>query len=246
MPEDACRRPTQARFNTTHWSVVLAAGRAEADDRERALEALCRVYWYPIYAFLRRLRHPPADAQDLTQGFFAYLLEVELLARASPESGRFRSYLLGCLQRWLSNLKQRRHTLKRGAGRDPIALDALSAEERYALEPVTEETPAAQFERAWAEALVGETLRRLEAEHEPGPDRERFRTLRPALLDGQLPGGYAEVARALGIGEGAVKVAVHRLRRRFGQLLRAGVAETVADPGEVDAELRHLLRVLGR
>jgi len=194
----------------------------------------------------RGLEHQPADAEDLAQGFFAYLLEVELVAKASPDAGRFRSFLLGCLQRWLSNLAQRRRTLKRGGDRELTSLDAATAEERYGLEPVTDETPAAQFERAWAEALIGETLRRLESEQAAGPDRERFQRLQPALVGEPIQGGYAAAAGALGLSEGAVKVAVHRLRKRFGQLLRAGVAQTVVDPAEVDAELRHLLRVLGR
>ena len=139
MGEDHAAEPTSgAVFATTHWSVVLAAGGAESDARDRSMEALCRVYWYPIYAFLRRVRHSPADAEDLTQGFFAYLIDIELVSKAKPEAGRFRSFLLGCLQRWLSNQSQRHRAAKRGGGRQIVSLDALDAEKRYALEPATE------------------------------------------------------------------------------------------------------------
>ena len=225
--------------------MVLAAGGSQPADAASALEQLCTSYWYPLYAFLRRLGHSPADAEDLTQGFFSYLLEAGLIAKADPKAGRFRSFLLGCIQRWLSNQAQREHAIKRGGKSNFISLDALAAEELYALEPATEETPASRFERTWAETLVGKTLQTLEEEFAKNGQQARFESLKPVLL-GDLPGGYAEMGRTLGLEEGAVKVAVHRLRKRFGQLLRAGVAETVADPAEVDAELRYLLRVLGR
>ena len=152
---------------------------------------------------------------------------------------------LGCIQRWLSNQAQRARAAKRGGKSNAISLDALAAEERYALEPATDETPASRFERTWAETLVGKTLERLEEEFVKSGQQARFAALKPVLL-GDMPGDYSEMGRSLGLEEGAVKVAVHRLRKRFGQLLRAGIAQTVADPAEVDAELRHLLRVLGR
>ena len=224
---------------------MLAAGGSQPADAASALEQLCASYWYPLYAFLRRLGHSSADAEDLTQGFFSYLLEAGLIAKADPGAGRFRSFLLGCIQRWLSNQAQRAHAAKRGGKSNFISLDALTAEERYALEPATDETPASRFERTWAETLVGKTLEKLEEEFVKNGQQARFESLKSVLL-GEVPSGYAELGRTLGIDEGAVKVAVHRLRKRFGQLLRAGVAETVGDPAEVDAELRHLLRVLGR
>jgi RNA polymerase sigma-70 factor (ECF subfamily) len=233
------------QFTTTHWSVVLAAGGSQATEAASALEQLCGSYWYPLYAFLRRLGHSPADAEDLTQGFFCYLLDAGLIAIADPGAGRFRSFLLGCIQRWLSNQQQRARAAKRGGKSNFISLDALGAEECYALEPATDETPASRFERTWAETLVGKTFQKLEEEFVNGGQQARFESLKSLLL-GEVPGSYAELGRHLGIGEGAVKVAVHRLRKRLGQLLRASIAETVADPAEVDAELRHLLRVLGR
>jgi RNA polymerase sigma-70 factor (ECF subfamily) len=149
-----------AVFATTHWSVVLAAGESSSS----AFERLCQVYWYPIYAFLRRLGHSSTDAEDLAQGFFAYLLSTELVAKADRNIGRFRTFLLGCLQRWLSNQAQRDRAARRGGGSTPLSLDALAPEQRYSLEPVTEETPASQYERTWAETLVGETMARLENE----------------------------------------------------------------------------------
>jgi RNA polymerase sigma-70 factor (ECF subfamily) len=226
--------------------VVLAAANERSLKQEQALEELCRTYWYPIYGFLRRLGHTAPDAEDYTQGFIGYLLEKELISRAQPEAGRFRSFLLGSLQRWLSNQRQREHAAKRGAGKPFLELDALGPEEFYALEPATDETPAARFERTWAETLIGRTLERLAQESGEGEERERFTHLSP-LLSGKAEGTtYAEVGQKLGISEGAVKVAVHRLRKRLGELLRAGVAETVADPAEVEAELRHLLRVLSQ
>jgi len=236
----------QGIFATTHWSVVLAAGSQSSPTREQALENLCRTYWYPIYGFLRRLGHSAADAEDFTQGFIAYLLEKELISRSQPEAGRFRSFLLGSLQRWLSNQRQREHAAKRGAGKPLLELDALGPEEQYALEPATDETPAARFERTWAETLMGRALERLAQESAEGAEGERFACLSP-LLGGKAAGAtYAEVGRKIGLSEGAVKVAVHRLRKRLGELLRAGVAETVGDPAEVEAELRYLSRVLSR
>jgi RNA polymerase sigma-70 factor (ECF subfamily) len=233
-------------FPSTHWSVVLAAGNHGSASREQALENLCHTYWYPIYGFVRRLGHTPADAEDLTQGFIGYLLERELISRAQPETGRFRSFLLGSLQRWLSNQRQREHAVKRGAGKALLEWDALSPEARYVLEPATEETPAARFDRTWAETLVGRTLERLQAETSGPEEQQRFALLSPLLSGGAKATSYGGIGLQLGMSEGAVKVAVHRLRKRWGELLRAGVAETVDDPAEVETELRHLLRVLSQ
>jgi RNA polymerase sigma-70 factor (ECF subfamily) len=233
-------------FATTHWSVVLAAGGQNSPSREQALEVLCSTYWYPIYGFLRRLGHAPPDAEDLTQGFVAYLLEKELIARAQPEAGRFRCYLLGTLQRWLSNQRQRENAAKRGGGKRLLEWDGLSPEARYIAEPTTDETPASQFDRSWAETLVGKTLERLQEEVKDPTERQRVSTLSPLLSGSCEASTYAEIGSRCGMSEGAVKVAVHRLRKRWGELLRAGVAETVADPTEVELELRYLLRVLSQ
>jgi DNA-directed RNA polymerase specialized sigma24 family protein len=247
MPEQtATNRPEPRWFATTHWSVVLAAQNAKDEKADEALERLCQTYWYPLYAFLRRSGHGSADAEDLTQGFFAYLLEVQLLKKANRQMRRFRSFLLGSFQLWLSNQAQRQRAVKRGNGRSPISLDSLTAEQRYALEPRTEETPASSFERAWAETLVGGALRLLEQELAVAGQQARLQALRPVLLGESAGANYAQIGRALGLDETAVKVAVHRLRKRFGQLLRASVSQTVKETGDVEAELRHLLRVLGR
>ncbi len=236
----------QRVFATTHWSIVLAAGDASSPASAGALEQLCRSCWYPVYAFLRRLGHNPTDSQDLTQGFFAFLLERELITKATPEAGRFRSFLLGTLQNWLSNEWRKAAAIKRGAGAKLVEIDALDAEQRYALEPATDETPAARFERSWAEALVGRALDRLGQESAQAGDDRRFQLLKPVLLGQGASATYAELAVQAGMSESAIKVAIHRLRKRFGEILRATLAEGVADPLEVDAELRQLLLVLSR
>jgi RNA polymerase sigma factor (sigma-70 family) len=230
----------QNAFVTTRWSVVLGAGASAPEVRGRSLEELCRAYWYPLYAFTRRLGHAASDAEDLTQSFFLYLITTGLPARADRTLGRFRSFLLGSFQNWLSNEHRRTHAAKRGAGQTPIALDALDAEQRYALEPHTDETPAAQFERAWAETLISETLARLETDS--GLPSEKFAKMRPLLLGG-TDQTYSQLAPELGMTEGALKVSVHRCRKRFGELLRATIADTVEDPAEVEAELRYILRL---
>jgi RNA polymerase sigma-70 factor (ECF subfamily) len=238
--------PARGIFATTHWSVVLAAGNQSSPTREQALEKLCRVYWYPVYGFVRRLGHTPPDAEDLTQGFIAYFVEKELVSKAQPEAGRFRSYLLGTLQRWLSNQRQREMAAKRGGGKRLLEWDGLSPEARYSAEPTTDETPGSRFDRTWAETLVGKTLERLRAEASDPIDRQRISHLSPLLSGTATACTYAEVGRQCGMSEGAVKVTVHRLRKRWGELLRAGVAETVSDPAEVEPELRYLLRVLSQ
>jgi RNA polymerase sigma-70 factor (ECF subfamily) len=231
-----------ARFTTTHWSVVLEAGQANSAQADDALATLCQHYWYPLYAFLRRLQHPPADAEDLTQGFFGYLIERRLIGRANPQLGRFRTFLLSALQGWLSNQRQRESARKRGGGLRSISFEGLSAEQRYTAEPVTDETPSARYDRAWAEAVIGETWRRLTAEER---DAGRFAALRELVLRPADASACREIARQLGTSEGAVKVAAHRLRKRFAELLRATVGETTADPAEVSAEIDYLIRVLG-
>ena len=233
--------PKPAAFVTTRWSVVLGASASEPELRARSLEELCAVYWYPLYAFSRRLGHAAHDAEDLTQGFFEYLLSNELPARADRTLGRFRSFLLGSFQNWLSNEKRRSDAVKRGGGLKPIELDGLEAEARYAAEPATDQTPAAQYERAWAEALIGQTLGRLQADSEWS--EATFKVMRPLLLGG-TDMTFAQAALALGKTEGALKVTVHRSRKRFGELLRATIADTVEDPAEVEAELRYLIRIL--
>lgn len=246
MPEDdRTRWPVgRGRFATTRWSVVLQAGEREGAASEEALAALCEVYWYPLYSFVRRWGHSADDAQDLTQEFFARLLEKGALRAATPSRGRFRSFLLAALKHFLSNERERTNALKRGGGRPPLPLEFETAEGRYSLEPAGQGDPEQAFERQWALAVLAETLRRLEAEQANAGKLDVF-----ARLKGELTGdrelSYADLGKQLGMSEGAVKVAVHRLRRRFGELLRKEIAGTVSDPQEVDDEIRYLFAALG-
>ena len=233
-------------FATTRWSVVLRAGQtADGDESAQALETLCRSCWYPLYAYIRRLGHPPHDAQDLTQSFFAYLLEKRLLAKADRESGRFRSFLLGSLKNFMANEWRRQSAQKRSAGQT-ISIDAQDAEARYAVEPATVENPQTVYEQTWAIALLDQAVELLEAEYAKAGKQPMFDLLAPGLQGETMTSTYAELGAQLGMSEGAVKVAMHRLRQRYRELLRAVVAHTVAEPLEVDGELRHLLRVLSR
>jgi len=232
-----------AIFATTHWSVVLQAGHEEGDATQRALEQLCRAYWYPIYVYVRRLGHSPHDAQDVTQSFFEYLLEKRLLAKAHPESGRFRSFLLGSLKNFMANEWRRQTAQKRGGGQ-VLTIDTRNAEERYAVEALDESNPQSLYEQAWATAVLDQSIALLEAEYIGAGKQELFEALLPAL-QGEPHVPYAELGLRLNLSEGAIKVAVHRLRQRYRELLRAAVANTVADPLDVDGELRHLMQVLG-
>jgi RNA polymerase sigma-70 factor (ECF subfamily) len=234
-----------AVFATTHWSVVLKAGEMPGDESARALDALCRGYWYPLYAYIRRLGHSPHDAQDLTQSFFAYLLEKRLLTRADPESGRFRSFLLGSLKNFMANEWRKASAQKRGAGQI-ISFDAEDAEERYAVEPADETNPQSLYEQAWAVAVLEQAATSLETEYRAGGKQSLFDELVPFLQGERSDLTYAALGAQIGMSEGAVKVAVHRLRQRYRELLRAAVANTVADPLEVDGELQHLLQILSR
>ncbi len=230
-------------FATTHWSVVLKAGEGQGDEDARALEALCGAYWYPLYAFIRRLGHSPQDSQDLTQSFFAYLLEKRLLTKADPESGRFRSFLLGSLKRFMANEWRRQSAQKRGAAQT-ISFDAQSAEERYVVEPMDESNPQSLYEQAWAVAVLDQAFSLLKSEYSATGKQALFSELAPCLQGSREALGYAELGTRLDMSEGAVKVAVHRLRQRYREVLRASVAHTVADPLEIDGELRHLVAVL--
>jgi len=234
------------RFDTTRWSVVLTARDGAGDAGRQALGWLCEAYWYPVYAFIRRQGHGPDEAADLTQGYFARLLEKHYLEDVRPELGRFRSFLLKSVQHFLSNERDRERALKRGGGKAPISLDGLDPERRLALEPRDDLTPEAEFERLWAVALLERTMERVAEEAAAKGRSRQFRLLKNCLTDTGSGSSYLDLSRELKVGESAVKVAVHRLRRRFGELLRAEIAETVADPREVDAEIRHLFAVLER
>ncbi len=210
-----------------------------------ALESLCRIYWPPIYSFLRRQGHDRAAAEDLTQGFFLKILERDGIAKARADRGRFRTFLLVSLKNFLADERDRAAALKRSPERRAIALDSARAERWLAAEAAGAESPEEVFDRGWAEALIARALDRLEEDMAGSMDPDRFIALRPFLAGGRT-GGYADVALTLGIGEPAVRVGVHRMRRRFGDLLRDEVAETVGPGSDVEDELRYLRKVLSR
>lgn len=221
--------------------MVLRAGVEECED---ALSKLCRSYWYPLYAYLRRCGHAVMDAQDLTQGFFEHLLSKQLLARADPQRGRFRSYLLGAIKNYLSHEYRHQNALKRGGGTSFVSIDEIEAERRFSLEPWDPLTPEIQFERSWAFALLEQVGERLGEDYTRAGREELFRKLLPCLAGKFDRGGYRDLGRELGISEGAVAVAVHRMRRRYGELLREEIAQTVETPEETEAELAHLMKVV--
>lgn len=232
----------RGQFPATRWSVVLAAGRREGREQARdALALLCETYWYPLYAFVRRRGCDADHARDLTQGFFTSLLAKQSSLRARPERGRFRSYLLAALKHYLANERDRERAQRRGGGQSLLRLDFEIGEKRYRLEPADNLTPEKIYERRWALTLLDEVLRRLEREYERAGKATQFHRLKPFLTGEGNRGSYAPLARELSMTEGAIKVAVHRLRRRYRDLLREKIAETVETPGEVEGELRHLL-----
>ena len=231
-------------FPTTQWNVVLAGADSRSPDYHRALQTLCRRYWYPIYAHARHLGNDRETAQDLTQGFFVHILERQALKVANPERGRFRAFLKATFQHHLANERRRAQAQKRGGGRSVLALDFDSAESQYRLDPSRESTPETSYEKRWARMLLTRALSRLEAESRAAQNGERFRCLEPFLTGCPGAAAYEKVASELGMTAPSVRVAVHRMRRRFGKLLREDVAETVSGPDEVDDELRHIFAVL--
>jgi RNA polymerase sigma-70 factor (ECF subfamily) len=231
-------RSGDGRFDVTRWSIVLAARGDEPAARE-AMEYLCANYWYPLYAFVRRQRHDPHDAHDLTQAFFARLLEKGWLDRVAREKGKFRSFLLAAMKHFLANERDRDRALKRGGGRALISLDAQTAESRYAVETVDGLTPEKIFERRWALQLLEQVLNRLRAEFVAGGKTDLFDQLK-STLSGQ-EATWGEIANRLAMTEGAVKVAAHRLRRRYRELIREEIAQTVGNERDVDEELRDLM-----
>jgi len=233
-----------AVFASTHWSVVLEAGQEASPLAEAALDQLCRAYWYPLYAYIRRRGFDTHEAQDLTQEFLARLIARREFPKATPEKGRFRFFLLLRLKHFLVNEWERIRAEKRGGGRAAISLDAMAAEERYALEPTHEETPDRLFERRWALTLVERVLARLSQEWSTGGRAEQFEALKGFLSAEDEPVTYEELSGRLGSSAGALKVAVHRMRGRCRELLREEIAHTVSGPAEVEAELHHFLGAL--
>lgn len=238
---DAGRRD----FRTTHWSMVRAAAATMGDLRGPALEKLCRAYWPPVYTFVRRRGHSPEDAQDLTQGFFARLIEKEWLSAVDATKGRFRTFVLTAVTRFLANEYDRTQALKRGGGQIFIPIDATDAEGRCLWEPSDPGTPESAYDEAWAETLLERVLDRLKTEFAAQGNDARFEILKSFLTDDRGAMPYAEAATQLGLTEAGVRTSVHRLRRRYGELVREEIAQTVSSEEEAEEELNHLLAVLG-
>lgn len=228
------------RFATTQWSQVIQARDGSDTEARRALGSLCETYWYALYAYVRHKGNGPEEARDLTQAFFADLLSRDFLNDVDPSKGRFRSFLLSSLRHFLANEWHRATAQKRGGGQHALSLDTDVAEKRFRREPVESLTPEQVYERRWAVTVMQRAMERLSAESK---DRPQFEKLQPYLTGSQSAVPYAEVAADLAMTEGAVKTAVHRLRQRYGQCLRAEIAETVGGDDQVDDEVRHLLHV---
>ena len=233
------------QFAATRWSMVVAAGHPSSPDSRHALESLCQTYWYPLYAYVRRLAPDVHEAQDLTQAFFASLLEGNALEAADRERGRFRSFLLTAFKHFLADEWDKAKAKKRGVGRRSIPLNFESGESRLAQEPMDEQSPERLYEKQWALTFLDHVLNRLGEEFAAKGKERQFRAFKPFLAGETEPNSYEVAARALGITETAAKVAAHRLRRRYREVLRAEIAETVAGPQEVDDEIRQLRAALG-
>jgi len=236
--------PGSSRFPTTRWTLVVAAGDPHRTEARSALTALCESYWYPLYAYLRRRGYPADQAQDLTQEFFLRMLEGRSLDRADPEKGRFRGFLLTSLKFFVADEEDRNRAQKRGGGA-LLPLEFSWGEDRYQREPAHDETPERIFERRWALTVVDRVVEKLRDEFVRHGRPEHFERLKVFLL-GQSDAPYAELAREMNTSEGALKVAVHRLRKRYRELFRQEIADTVADPAEVEPEIRYLAGVLAR
>lgn len=234
----------RAWFATTHWSVVLAAGADSSPVASEALERLCHSYWYPLYAYARRRGFSSHDAEDLVQGFFARLLEKEMLRRVQREGGRFRTFLLSCFNHFVSDQRDAASRLKRGGGHEILSLDAESAEGRYSREPAEVIDPAKIFERRWAMTVLDTVLARLKAELETEGKAALFEHLQTLIVGEPGAARHADVAAQLGLSENAVGVTVHRLRQRYRKVLREEVAQTVQQIEEIDDEIRYLMTVL--
>lgn len=232
--------PEARQFVTTHWSAVVAAGGGDSSRAQSALAELCQTYWYPLYVFVRRQGHTPHDAEDLTQEFFARLLEKNYLASANQEKGRFRSFLLIALKRFLANEWDRVTAAKRGGRRKTISIDPTGAEARYRLEPAHALTAEKLYERHWAQTLLDRVMGQLQQEYARSGKAGLFEELRSSLgrRRGIVP--YAEIAARFQLSEAAVKMAVQRLRARYRHLLRLEIGKTVSGPEEVEEEIRHL------
>lgn len=245
MPHAAIPLGTQTRFQETHWSVVLAAGRNHSPQAQLALEILCHAYWYPLYSHVRRRGHDHHTAQDLTQGFFARLLEKDWLNAAAPERGRFRSFLLAALDHYLAKEWRQAQAIKRGGGQAILSLDEIRLnEKRFAHEPVAESGAEQAFDKSWATTVLDQALTRLQTEYTDRGRAVHFEDWKVFLTRQATLSDCEASARRLGMSASAVTVAIHRMRERYGDLLREAVAHTVPDPVDVDEELRYLFGLL--
>ncbi|HTL57149.1 MAG TPA: sigma-70 family RNA polymerase sigma factor [Candidatus Limnocylindrales bacterium] len=231
-------------FITTHWTAVITAGDSAAPGAREALEKLCQIYWYPLYAFIRRKGYPPQEAEDLTQSFFARFLEKRYLHDVAPEKGRFRTFLLCSLNHFLANEWDKSQRLKRGGGLTFLPLETPHAEDLYNRDQTQSDSPENAFDRHWAARMLEVVLSRLRAEFDGPGHLERFSELKPFLLGEPNADGYAAIAARLQLSEQGVKSAVHRLRQRFRELFREEISSTVATRAEIDEELRYLVRLM--
>lgn len=241
---DGSRSGMASCFQTTHWTVVLAAGLKDSPESAAALQKLCTAYWYPLYAFIRRRGYTDEQSEDLTQEFFARLLAKDLLADVTRLGGRFRSFLLTVLKRFLANEWNREHAQKRSGGKPLFSIDD-TAEARYQRELTEHATPETLFERQWAAAVLDQVLARLRDEYAAAGKQALFEQLQNCLPGAQSQIPYAQIAAAFGLKEAGVRMAAHRLRRRYGELLRAEIAVTVSSPEEIDEEIRYLIALVG-
>ena len=246
MSSDPAISPTSAPgaaadiFATTRWTVVLTAGRKSAPQAAQAMEELCRAYWYPLYAYVRRQGHSREDAEDLVQGFFARFLAKNYLEGLSSERGKFRAFLLASLKNYMANEWDRTHRQKRGGGATVLSLDWQGADTRYQIDPPDRLSPDKLFDRTWALTLLEQVVSRLRDECVADGRGRLFEQLKPFLMSGSSAIPYAQAAEALGLAEGATRVAVHRLRRRYRELLREEIAQTLLDPAQVADEMQAL------
>ncbi|HXI54346.1 MAG TPA: sigma-70 family RNA polymerase sigma factor [Candidatus Saccharimonadales bacterium] len=245
VPDKSSSRACADRFATTHWSVVLAARDGDSSTSVAALERLCRSYWQPVYAYLRRDGHSPEDAQDLTQEFLSRLVHKDWLAHLQDQRGRFRSFLLTFLKHFLSDQRQRAKRLKRGGGRALVSLDAFEEEDRAKFEPVDGLTADQAYERRWAQAVMAQAAARLREDYAARGKLALFDQLKDLQPGEAGKRSYAQIGAELGLSEQAIKNAVHALRGRHREILRDEIAHTVRDRGEVDGEIQHLMRVFG-
>ena len=231
-------------FTTTHWSVVLTAGQSGSPAAFQALERLCQTYWYPLYTYVRRQGYSPDDAQDLTQAFFERVLEKNYFAQVAQDRGRFRAFLLAALKHFLSDQRDHERAAKRGGGRLPLSLDAQEGEQRYLLEPADTLTPEKLYERRWALTVLDQARARLRDEFAAAGKSDLYEALTGLETGEDTNLTYAELGQRLGLSESAIKSAALRLRRRYGELVREAIAQTVASASEIDEEVRYLLAVV--